>query len=153
MIYFEYKLRSHGWARATISSKEHQVSIRASYLCDALRDFTDAVQRIFVRDMAECSWEQEPELVVWEFRRTDSVLTVKAQWDHEEKASFVGDDDLVHFSSEVDKELDALLSEWGEERYAKHWGYPFPKEAHTALKQAIKLERQRRESQGGDSHD
>jgi hypothetical protein len=148
MLQFRYQLRSYGWALATIASEEHEFSIRASYVDDALRDFADALQGLFVRDTTECVWEQEPGAVLWEFRRTGSSLTVKAQWDNEDRASFVGEDDLVHFGSEVDKELDALLCKWGEEGYLKQWGHRFPKEAHAALKQAIDLERLRRTPTG-----
>ena len=105
----------------------------------------DALQGVFVTNCAECVWEEEPGLVKWEFRRSGARLTVNANWD-DGREGFAADDDLLHFSSEVDRELDGLLTEWGADRYLKQWHYPFPQEAHNKLKQAIKLERERREA-------
>ena len=146
MIHFKYRLgKSPGWAAATITHERAELTVPASYLCDALRDFVDALQSVFVTNSAECNWEEEPGAVKWEFRRSGSRLTVKANW-HDERESFAADDDLLHFSSEVDRELDGLLAEWGADRYLKQWHYPFPQEAHNKLKQAIKLECEHREA-------
>jgi hypothetical protein len=121
------------------------MAVPASYLCDAVRDLVDTVQSLFVRESAECTWEQEPGAVRWEFRRNGPNLNLSVRW-HDDRASFAGDDDLLRFSSEVDKEMDDLLTTWGPEPYLKEWRYPFPQEAHGKLKQAIRLERQRREA-------
>ena len=42
----DYPLRGRGWAVAVIGDENAQISVPASYLCDALRDFVDAVQSI-----------------------------------------------------------------------------------------------------------
>src|SRR6185312_9577048 len=48
---------------------------------------------------------------------------------------FAGEDDFLHFCSEVDRALDALLDEWGAEGYLEQWiRYRFPQEAHAKLK-------------------
>jgi hypothetical protein len=60
----------------------------------------------------------------------------------------VGDDDLLRFSGQVDRELDGLLARWGEDGYLKKWHrYPFPHEAHAKLKQDIQMESERRTKQ------
>jgi hypothetical protein len=63
MISLTYRLTGSGWALATIANEQSEMKIPASYLCDALRDFVDAVQSLFVADSAQCMWEQEPGLV------------------------------------------------------------------------------------------
>jgi hypothetical protein len=56
---------------------------------------------------------------------------------------FAGEDDFLHFCSEVDRALDALLDEWGAEGYLEQWiRYRFPQEAHAKLKEAIRREQQ-----------
>jgi hypothetical protein len=116
MIHFTYRLSGTGWAVATIANEQTEMTVPASYLCDAVRDFADAVQSLFTMNSTECVWEQEPGAVRWEFRRNGPSMTVKVEW-HDERASFVGDDDLLRFSSAVDKELDDLLATWGPEQY------------------------------------
>jgi hypothetical protein len=69
MMSFTYQLTSSGWALATIANGQAEMKIPASYLCDALRDFVDAVRSLFVTDRAQCVWEEEPGEVRWEFRR------------------------------------------------------------------------------------
>jgi len=147
MILFTYKLTgSPGWALATIANERSEMKVPASYLCDALRDFVDAVQSLFATDSAQCMWEQEPGLVIWEFRRDGPNVTVKVYWDHDGE-SFVGTDDLLRFSEQVDRELDGLLAAWSEDGYLKKWHYPFPNEAQTKLRQGIQRENERRTKQ------
>lgn len=150
MISFTYRLTGSGWALATIANEQSEMKIPASYLCDALRDFVDAVQSLFVADSAQCMWEQEPGLVIWELRRDGPNVAVKVfwdEWDHEGE-SFAGDDDLLRFSGQVDRELDGLLVTWGADGYLRKWHlHPFPHEAHTKLKQGIQMESERRTKQ------
>ena len=146
MIRFDYRLRSRGWAVAVVGDENAQVSVPASYLCDALRDFVDAVQSVFTTDGAECIWEEEPGRFRWKLRRAGIRCAVEVFRNNEDQAIFSGDDDLLHFSSEVENALQKLLDEWGEERYFKQWGYAFPQEAHRKLSQAIKSERNLRET-------
>ena len=60
MISFSYRLTGSGWALAELSDEKIGERIRASYLCDALRDFVDAVASVFSAESAECFWEEEP---------------------------------------------------------------------------------------------
>jgi hypothetical protein len=64
MIHFTNQLRGYGWALATIANERTEMKVPASYLCDALGDFVNAVQSLFVTDSAQCLWEQEPDLVI-----------------------------------------------------------------------------------------
>src|ERR1700730_4235319 len=145
MIQFKYQLTGAGWAIATIANEQTEMTVPASYLCDALRDFVDTVQSLFVTDTAKCIWEEEPGAILWEFRRRGPRIAVDVRW-HDGRAGFAGDDDLLHFSSEVHRELESLLATWGSEQYQKQWRHPFPEEARNKLKQAIKLERDRRKA-------
>ncbi len=145
MIRFTYKLGGVGWASATLTDGQSDVTFPASYLCDALRDLVDGVQSLFVTDNAQVRWEEEPGAVLWDFRRSDSRLIVKVRW-HDDRESFEGDEDLLHFGSEVDRQLDALLASWGADGYMKQWRYSFPQEAHDKLKRALKAERERRKA-------
>jgi hypothetical protein len=146
MIHFDYQLKSHGWAVAVVSDEHTEVSLPASYLCDALRDFVDAVQALFTTESAECTWEEEPGRFCWKFRRSGDGCAVEVFRDNEESAIFSGDDDLLHLTSEVESALQKLLDKWGEDGYLKQWGYPFPKEAHFKLVQAIKMLRNQHET-------
>jgi hypothetical protein len=146
MIRFDYQLRSHGWAVAVVANESSEISLRASYLSDALRDFVDAVQSLFIAETAECVWEEEPGRFCWKFRRAGLRCFAEVFRDNEEKAIFSADDDLLHFSSGVETALQKLLGEWGEDRYFKQWGYAFPKEAHHKLRSQIKTERSRRKT-------
>ena len=137
MIRFDYKLRSRGWAVAVVANRGSEIAIRASYLSDALRDFVDAVQSLFATETAKCVWEEEPGQFCWNFRRAGFRCLVEVFQNNEDQAIFSADDDLLHFSSEVENALQKLLDEWGEDRYFKQWGYAFPKEAHQKLRQAI----------------
>ena len=68
---------------------------------------------------------------------------MKACRDHPAEELFGGEDDFLHFCSEVDRALDALLDEWGAEGYLEQWiRYRFPQEAHAKLKEAIRREQQ-----------
>ncbi len=150
MISFTYQLTGSGWALATIANEHSEMKVPASYLCDALRDFVDAVQSLFVAETAKCLWEQEPGLVVWEFGRDGPNIMVKVYWDEwdQQGETFVGHDDLLRFGGQVDRELDRLLATWGEDGYRKKWHlYPFPRESHSKLKQGIQMESERRTRQ------
>jgi hypothetical protein len=144
MISFSYRLTGSGWALAELSDEKIGARIPASYLCDALRDFVDAVASVFSAESAECFWEEEPGEVRWKFRRAGDRLNVQVLWDEDQK--FYGDDDLLHFSSQVNAALLKLLDDWGADGYLKKWKYPFPHEAHRKLEQAVALEQRRRAS-------
>ena len=144
MIQFTYRLKGAGWAVAAIGDGQTEVTFPASYLCDALRDFVDAVQSLFTTGSAECIWEEEPGLVCWRFNRTGDTVAVEVRWLKEERPMSFGKDDLLHFASTVDRELRNLLDEWGADRYLKEWQYPFPIEEQQRLEQAIERERERR---------
>jgi len=121
-----------------------EVSIRASYLSDALRDFVDAVQSLFAAETAKCVWEEEPGRFCWKFRRDGRQCFVEVFQNDGDQAIFSADDDLLHFGSEVESTLQKLLDEWSEDLYFKQWGYAFPKEAHQKLRRAIQSELSRR---------
>lgn len=79
MIRFTYRLGGAGWATATVADEQAEVMFPASYLCDALRDFVDAVQSLFVTTTAECVWEEEPGEVRWLFRRNETFINVQEE--------------------------------------------------------------------------
>jgi hypothetical protein len=147
MIRFAYTLRSHGWARAVVGNENAEASLTASYLSDALSDFVDGVQELFANDSAECIWQQEPGEFHWKFRRVGVRCVVAVFWNGEKKPIFSGEDDLLHFSSQVADTLLRLLDEHGEKAYLETWGYPFPHEADRKLRQAITVERKRTDPQ------
>ena len=73
------------------------------YLCGNRRAFTTA--------SAECIWGEAPGQFVSKSRGTGDRIASEVLWDHEGRAMFWGDNDLEHFSSEVERELQDLLSE------------------------------------------
>lgn len=143
MIRFAYTLRSHGWARAVVGNENAEASVTASYLSDALCDFVAAVQELFTKDTAECIWQQEPGEFHWKFRRVGVRCVVAVFWNGEQQPIFSGEDDFLHFSSQVEDALQRLLDERGEKAYLENWGHPFPHEAHDKLSHAINVERKR----------
>ena len=141
MIHFTYQLTGVGWARATIADEWDEMSVPASYLCDALSDFVYAVLSLFFSPTSECAWEQEPGEIIWKFQREGKRFNVHVRW-RDGREDFTGKDDFLHFCSELDKEVDGLLATWTAEGYGKRWHHPFPHEAHGKLKQAIKSDAQ-----------
>jgi hypothetical protein len=144
MIRFSYQLRSHGWAIATISDGQIQKTFPASYLCDALRDFVDAIQSLFTTSSADCVWQEEPGKVRWKFSRTGSRVSVDVSWADEDQEKFSAEDDFLQFCEEIDRELRNLLNEWGAKGYLDKWGHPYPEEARNKLEHGLARERERR---------
>ena len=145
MIRFKCRLSGAGWAVATIGDERGDITFPASYLCDALRDFLDAVQSLFVNSTAECAWGQEPGEVRWTFQRSGSRISLGVGW-HDGRDKFSGDGDLLRFAAEVKRELDGLIEDWGEEGYLKHWRHPFRHEAYRRLEVGIRSELERRKT-------
>lgn len=139
MIRFTYRLTGSGWATATVADEWDEMSVPASYLCDALGDFVYAVLSLFLSPKSECAWEEEPGQVVWKFDHSGKRLSVHVGWSDRQE-SFTGKDDFLHFCAELDRELDGLLATSTAEEYERQWHRPFPHEAHRKLKQAIMAE-------------
>lgn len=59
MITFTYRLEGAGWAVASIADEQNEMTVPASYLCDALRDLVDAAQSLSVTNTAECIWQED----------------------------------------------------------------------------------------------
>jgi hypothetical protein len=108
-----------------------------------LRDFVLALEGVFSAESTECLWEEEPGILHWKFRPAGDRVVVRVGWS-EDQIAFDGDDDLLHFGSQVNSALKRLLEDWGDEGYSKKWGHPFPAEAHQRLGEAIAAEQQRR---------
>jgi len=83
--------------------------------------------------------------VRWLFRRNETSVHVQVDW-HDQRETFTGDDDLLHFSAEVQRELHNLIATWGDDGYQKQWRYPFPHEAYRKLEQGMRSERERRKA-------
>lgn len=137
MIRFTYRLTGVGWATATIADEWDEMSVPATYLCDALSNLVYAVLSLFFTAKSECAWEEEPGHVIWKFHRRANRLEVHVRW-RDGQEDFTGKDNFLHFCSELDRELDGLVATWTAEGYEKQWHHPFPQEAHGKLKQAIK---------------
>ena len=104
------------------------------------------MEGVFSVESAECFWEEEPAEVRWKFRHAGDRVVVTVGWGENQvtQVTFEGDDDLLHFASQVNSALQRLLDDWGVEGYSKHWGHPFPAEEHQRLEDAIAAEEQRR---------
>jgi len=142
MIRFNCKLRSHGWAVAVVGDEHSEVSVTASYVNDALCDFVEAVVSLFGTERSECIWEIEPGRFYWKFGREGTRCTMQVFRNNENEPLFSGDDDLVHFGSEVENAFQKLLDEWGEQGYLNNWGHPFPEKAHRKL--ALRIDKERK---------
>jgi hypothetical protein len=111
MIHFTYRRTGAGWVVATRTNEPAETTAPASYVGDATRDFSDTVESLFVRDRADCVWEQ-PGGVRWQFQRSqrNGPRLAGIVPGHEARASFWGEDAWLRFSSKVGKELDHLLA-------------------------------------------
>jgi hypothetical protein len=68
-----YSLIGQGWCQATLRDGAHEVSIRATYLTDALRDLVDAVIAVMRgASHVACTWQDEPGEHRWLFDRQDA---------------------------------------------------------------------------------
>ncbi len=80
-IEFSYALIGTGWSEAYMSDGRNWLRPTASYLSDALRAFTDAVDAVVRgRDRVACMWEEEPGNFLWLFEGQGSSVTVSVYW-------------------------------------------------------------------------
>lgn len=137
MLHFTYRIDGIGWATATVANDWTEETFSASYVTDALRDLVDAVQSLFVAESTKVVWDGEPGTTTLEFRRTGSRVTLEVSLDSE-PTGFLGEDELLHFASELIEALDDLRAKWGLEGYQAQWGHPFPEQEYRKLQRHVK---------------
>lgn len=152
MVTFRYELAGFGWADAFLSDGTNSVEIPASYICDALGDFSEAVVRLLSEDRSACGWLEEPGFAAWSFARTDLDLLITVEWLDEwpdeqtdlltsdpqqrhGKKLFSGTTDLLSFVTQVEQSLQKILDTLGKEGYEKEWERPFPTKAQQVMQQ------------------
>jgi hypothetical protein len=149
---FTYSLTGQGLAEAYVSDGRNWLRPTASYLSDALRALTDAVDKIVRRhDRIACIWEGEPGSFIWIFEARGEAVTVEiyrnfhsvdARWQSsgvrggdnfsvafEPPAGRVPGEIQARFSTTrrdlgtaVLAALDRLLDDEGDSGYANRWG-------------------------------
>lgn len=116
-------------------------TVDGSYLTDAIRDFADTVASLQAASTASCTWDQEPNLAEWRFKRSGNRVEL-AIWSHDGlpnspvlmfERTFAWPD----FCRDVLEALLELKTTMGISEYENEWGYPFPEEACKKLEHAV----------------
>ena len=157
MFEFTYELTGPGWSQAIVVDEKHVLTMRVSYLSDALRDLTLATTAIVggIRHIT-CRWQDEPGGVSWELTIVNDLLDIAIKegiytvtdmegnlmWRFpagEPATLFETTCTVEHFAHQVLHQLWQMLNTYGMERYKQKWrGHEFPLEEYKALKRAIK---------------
>jgi hypothetical protein len=149
-IRVSYRLTGSGWSECNIVIDEHQATITASYLSDALGDLLGAVSRI-VEGVTEAtaSFAEEPgEYRCRFFRKGPDRLLVRILefpqlWgnrpDEEGKVVLDAECRIRTFAGAVLSASQQLLEESGMEGYRNMWGqHDFPLEQQEKLRNLLR---------------
>lgn len=136
---FEFTNISAGWVDAEIQTSSDVQTVDASYLTDAIRDFTDALASLVTTPTATCRWEQEPGELEWNFSRSDDhlLVTVSLLYRDDRKPLFECAFRYRSFCKDVRDSLNDLKDALGLPRFEEEWGYPFPADASRKLENAM----------------
>ena len=141
-----YDLEGAGWAHARIGNGDHSVDIAISYLHDSLRDLGMAARSFRSNGtQALVVFMDEPgehHLVV---EKREALLSFELRWLNDQphpkpgvkaapKVVLAGTCTIDQLVSEVRKEFDALLKQYGIKGYKEKWRlHDFPEELHRDL--------------------
>lgn len=149
MLSISYHLVAHGWSRTRVSDGEQCASLTASYISDALGDFTSAVIALLRgNERATCTWLEEPGEYHWYFYRCSEDVQIVIVWfddwstyrdphDHG-RVVFLTRCSLQHLARQVLGQLQRIVREVGIERYRERWGtHDFPLCGYRVLKEFV----------------
>lgn len=136
-MHFAYRLTGTGWAEACISDHASAVSIRASYLTDALGLLLKAVDQLLQgADEARCSWADEPGEYRWIIKRDRDHAHLRVLTFHDIESLEPDESGVVNFETKqplhdvadaIAAGAQAVLDEYGVDGYLRCWASdPFP---------------------------
>lgn len=148
-VKFKYKLSGAGWANSNISIDGKSISMKVSYLSDALGDLTKAIVRLFEgTNKVEVFFMDEPgEHRISLVEKSKDILGLKIDWfddwlswdfaeEKEGRTVLEAEISLKEFAGEVERELDLILNEYGLDGYHKKWiEHKFPYQDYKKLKE------------------
>ncbi len=161
---FLYQLGTAGWSTATVSDGERTLTLKASYLSDALGDLTRVVVALLQgAEQATLTWDEEPEVTEWRFERQDDDVDVRItlfnDWSSYRRSRAQSGErpfsvrcPLSRLAGEVLDELWRIYETFGVAGYKERWlMHAFPLQEYTQL-QGLLRERtkQRRAPRDGD---
>ncbi len=140
-------LTGKGWVEASLSDGINQVTLTTSYLSDAIFDLLwIGISLGEGAQAGTCVWQQEPGEYHWLFSRQEEQIEIRLLWfketfshrpDEEGDCRLVLECSLLKFATKLKKQLDQLLTTWGDEGYKRTWGYPFPQTELQKLKHLL----------------
>lgn len=146
-----YRLTGRGWSETTLTDGNRSVSVRASYLSDALADLSEVVLALLRgADHARCRFADEPGEHRWLFERRGERLAVTIRRfpttfstapDEAGTVIFAAEGTLRRFAVQVSNQLQALLERHGAEGYQALWNHPFPARVYEHLAAGIRATR------------
>lgn len=149
-VHVSYRLTGSGWSECNIVIDEHQATITASYLSDALGELLGAVSRV-VEGVSEAtaSFAEEPGEYRCRFFRQGSdhlhllILEFPQLWgnrpDEESRVLLDTECRLRTFAGAVLSASQKLLEEIGVEGYCEMWGrHDFPVEQQEKLRKLLR---------------
>ena len=138
MISFTYRLTSIGNAEATIAYGPDQATLHVSYLSDALRDLTAAVNALLEGTKASgCIWFAEPGAYRWSFTRHGGTVWIRVvgfrEWEQDRsprdrgRVLFKAHCLLAELAAVMLRELERLDTAVGPVGYKARWvAHEFP---------------------------
>ncbi|WP_326825793.1 hypothetical protein [Streptosporangium sp. NBC_01756] len=129
-IEFSYGAPEHGWAIVTIGHEDREVRMVVSYVTDALRDLLYSLVRVTQGDDFRFSWDGEPTEYRWIFTHEGDVVRLRIltfrdhmrpEPDEAGRESFTLLSETGPLVRAVVRSVRRLLSEMGEEDYARQW--------------------------------
>ncbi|MFI7452703.1 hypothetical protein ACIBQX_34785 [Nonomuraea sp. NPDC049714] len=147
-IEFSYGVPKHGWAVVTIVHENREARMVVSYVTDALRDLLYGLVRITQGDDFRFSWDDEPTEYRWVFAHEGGavrlrILTfidrMRPEPDEAGREVFALLCEVGPLVRAVVRSVRRLLSEMGEEEYARQWGgQAFPSRELNVLESWLK---------------
>lgn len=135
---FTYRLTTSGNAEATIADGADQATLYVSYLSDALRDLTAAVNALLEGAKASgCVWFAEPGEYRWSLTRRGGTVWIRVmgfrEWEQDRppkdrgRVLFKAHCLLEEFAAAVLRELECLDTSVGAAGYKARWvAHEFP---------------------------
>jgi hypothetical protein len=151
MIDFSCEIVGRGWIKAILNSEGKETVITGSYLSNAPADMIMAVALLFEgRRETECAWQEEPGQYKWLFKKEKRDISIQVLWinkafrrkcNEDGEIVFSAIADLLHFSRMVLRVFNTISLKYTAEEYRKIWGYDFPVQELSRLKDVLQKNR------------
>lgn len=151
MVDFSCEIVDRGGIKAILNSEGKETIITGSYLSDAAADLIMAVTLLFEgRRETECAWQEEPGQYRWLFIKDKKDISIQIIWfdkafcrkgNEDGEVVFTANDELLRFSRKVLRAFHTISLKYSAEEYHKIWGYDFPAQELSRLKDVLQKNR------------